>query len=276
MSQTTASLPALDEPYEVTPEQRAQFERDGFIRLRQVLTDDEVAAYREVIRDAVTAVPPLRPGDDPDYAYANDFEQHMNLWRYHEGAAAFAFSKRLGRIAADLMGVDGVRIYHDQAVFKHIGGGRTPWHRDSHFFPLDTDRIVTVWMPLVDLAPEMGELRYAVGTNRRPDTPDHGISPDEDAAFERFVSGNRIRYEGTGAMRAGDCTFHLADTLHMALPNETEVVREVMTVIWFADGAKVAEPVNDDQVNDIARWLQECEVGGPAAGPLNPLTYSRR
>ena len=115
----------------------------------------------------------------------------MNLWRHSEGAAAFAFSQRLGKIAADLMGVDGVRIYHDQAVFKHVGGGRTPWHRDSHFFPLDTDRVVTIWMPLVDLVPEMGELRYAVGTHRRADTPDYGISPETDDGVRRVRDGQR-------------------------------------------------------------------------------------
>jgi hypothetical protein len=61
----------------------------------------------------------------------------------------------------------------------------------------------------------------------------------------------------------------------MALPNETGVAREVMTVIWFADGAHVTEPTNGDQVNDIARWLHECQPGDLAAGPLNPLTYAR-
>jgi len=275
MSQTTSNLPRLHEPFEVTAEQRASFARDGFVKLAGVLRAEEVAAYRAVIDEAVNATPPLRPDGEEDYAYAKDFEQHMNLWAHHEGASAFCFSERLGRIAAELMGVDGVRIYHDQAVFKHAGGGRTPWHRDSHFFPLDTDRVITVWMPLVDVTPEMGELRYAVGTHRRDDTPDVGISPDADATLEDFVSGQGIRYEGTGTMAAGDAAFHLADTLHMALPNETDTVREVMTVIWFADGAKVTEPANEDQVNDIARWLVDCTPGDQAAGPLNPRTYPR-
>jgi ectoine hydroxylase-related dioxygenase (phytanoyl-CoA dioxygenase family) len=275
MSQTTSSLPSLDEPYEVTAEHRAAFERDGFVRLPGVLSADEVAAYRIAIDEAVTTVPPLRPGDADDYTYAKDFEQHMNLWRHSEGAAAFGFSPRLGRIAAELLGCEAVRMYHDQAVFKHAGGGHTPWHRDSHFFPLDTHKVVTVWMPLVDLVPEMGELRYAVGTHRRDDTPEVGISPEEDALLDGFVQRERIRYEGTGAMTAGDCTFHLADTLHMALPNRSDVVREVMTVIWFADGARVTEPINADQVNDIDRWLVGLQPGDLAAGPLNPVTYPR-
>jgi hypothetical protein len=40
-------------------------------------------------------------------------------------------SRRLAGIAAQLMGVDSVRLYHDQALFKESGGGRTPWHCDQ-------------------------------------------------------------------------------------------------------------------------------------------------
>src|SRR5687768_4882387 len=99
MSQTTSPLPSLDAPYEITPEQRESFERDGFVKLRGVLSADEVAAYRAAIDTGVHETPPLRPGGTDDYEYAKDFEQHMNLWTHNEAAAAFGFSARLGRIA---------------------------------------------------------------------------------------------------------------------------------------------------------------------------------
>ena len=46
------------------------------------------------------------------------------------------------------MQVDGVRIYHDQALYKEPGGGCTPWHADGYYFPLDTEKILTAWVPL--------------------------------------------------------------------------------------------------------------------------------
>ena len=61
--------------------------------------------------------------------------------------------------AAHLLGVDGVRLSHDQALFKEPGGGRTPWHQDQCYWPLDTDKTITMWMPLVDVPGEVGTRR---------------------------------------------------------------------------------------------------------------------
>ena len=55
----------------------------------------------------------------------------MNLWEQDADIHRFAFGKRLARIAADLMGVRGVRLYHDQALSKQPGGGPTPYHADQ-------------------------------------------------------------------------------------------------------------------------------------------------
>ena len=46
-----------------------------------------------------------------------------------------------------------------------------------------------------------------------------------------------------------------------------------MTIIYFADGTKVAPADNANRIADLEAWLPGCEVGGPAAGPLNPLIY---
>ena len=66
------------------------------------------------------------------------------------------FGGRFAGVAAALLGVDGVRLYHDQALFKEPGGGPTPWHQDQVYWPLATDRTITMWMPLVDLPDASG------------------------------------------------------------------------------------------------------------------------
>ena len=38
----------------------------------------------------------------------------------------FAHSRRLAGLAADLMGVDSIRIYYDKAMFKEPGAEITP------------------------------------------------------------------------------------------------------------------------------------------------------
>lgn len=47
-------------------------------------------------------------------------------------------------------------------------------------------------------------------------------------------------------------------------------MREVMTVIWFADGLTVLEPASSAQANDLTTWLPGLAPGDVAASPANP------
>ena len=59
----------------------------------------------------------------------------MNLWAVDDAVKQFTLAKRFAKIAADLLGVDKVRLYHDQALYKEPGGGFTPWHQDQYYWP---------------------------------------------------------------------------------------------------------------------------------------------
>ena len=54
-----------------------------------------------------------------------------------------------------------VRLYHDNVLAKQAGCGRTPWHFDDHHFPLDTNDVVTAWVPAQPTPIEMGPLSFA-------------------------------------------------------------------------------------------------------------------
>ena len=264
-------LPDLSSGYDVSAEQAAEFRRAGHIHLRGVASSDEVAAYRPVIlsaRERYGAEPtPLENRD----TYGKAFLKGMNLWAKDEAARRFVLAKRFARIAADLLGVDGVRIYHDQALLKEPGGGITPWHQDQHYWPLDTANTITMWMPLVDVIPEMGAMRFASRSHLDGYLGDLPISDYSERNFEAYISNRNYSIARGAAMKAGDATFHYGWTLHGAPANETDRTREVMTVIWFADGARVIEPDNFNRKRDLERWLPGLKPGDPAASDLNPL-----
>jgi hypothetical protein len=73
---------------------------------------------------------------------AKHFLQVCNIWTMSEQARELAFSSRLARIAAELMSTGGVRMYHDQALYKEAGGGNTPWHADR--YPIRDDAAVVL------------------------------------------------------------------------------------------------------------------------------------
>src|SRR6185312_281663 len=99
--------------------------------------------------------------------YHKAFIQVDGLWRRDERVRKFVLARRFGKVAADLMGVDGVRVYMDQALFKEPGGGHTPWHQDQYYWPLDTHNTITMWMPLVDIDVQMGMLTFASGSHKK-------------------------------------------------------------------------------------------------------------
>lgn len=206
--------------------------------------------------------------------YSSLFQQVTNVWRQDESVRSFVFARRFARVAADLMGVDGVRLYHDQALYKPAGGKLTPWHQDQFYWPLDTHHTITLWMPLIDLPREMGTMLFACGSHRQGSLLDRSISDESNRVFARIVEEKRWPVESYD-MKAGDVTFHAGWTVHSAHPNTSGRSRKVLTVIYYADGAKVVEPENDFRKKDMEVFLPGCPPGGMAASPLNPLLYSR-
>lgn len=272
---SVTNLPDLAAGYDVSAEQVAEFQRNGHILLRSIVSSEEVAAYRGVILAAREQFGAERTPLENRDTYGRAFLKGMNLWPKDEGVRRFVLAGRFAKIAADLLGVEGVRVYHDQALLKEPGGGITPWHQDQHYWPLDTDDTITMWMPLVNVFPEMGIMRFASGSHLNGYLGDMPISDDSGQKFEEYIQSRGYRIAPGAAMEAGDATFHYGWTLHGAPANATDRTREVMTVIWHSDGARATEPDSFDRQRDLERWLTGLKPGDLAATELNPLVFRR-
>ena len=275
MTTTKSTLPDLSSNYLLTAPQISDYQRSGHALIRGLATPDEVAAYRPLLLDAVERnKQEIRPLAERD-TYGKAFLQIMNLWVGDERVRRFVLARRFAQVAADLMGVNGVRIYHDQALFKEPGGGPTPWHQDQHYWPLETDKTITLWMPLVNVSQESGTMRFASGSHSVGYLGDMPISDHSDAALQTFIQEKGYQTTTYGAMAAGDATFHSGWTLHGAPGNPTQTMREVMTIIYFADGTRVGAADNANRQNDLAGWLPGLAPGDLAASEINPLVYHR-
>ena len=244
---------------------------NGHVLVRQAASAEDVPKHRHAITAAVQRLSgETRPLENRS-TYDKAFLQFTNLWEQDESVKRFVFEKRFARIAAELLGVESVRLYHDQALFKEPVGGHTPWHQDKYYWPLDTDKMITMWMPLVDIDDEMGMIRFASGSHKFPAVESVEISDESEDRFEQFVLENQFKISKPSSMKAGDATFHLGWTIHSAGPNRTDRMREVMTIIYFADGARVSEPTNVHQRADRDAWLAGKRPGEAADSDLNPI-----
>ena len=270
MQSNTLSLPSLAKTVTVDEATIKGFRENGHALIRGILSKAEVTAYREVIRAAAKEFNTEKRKLEERDTYGKAFLQIMNLWEVDEDVKKFTIAKRFGKIAADLLGVKNVRVYHDQALFKEPGGGPTPWHQDQYYWPVDTDNTITMWMPLIDITEEMGMLTFASGSHKDGLAGNIAISDDSEALLDKYVLEKKFPVTRPKVMKAGDASWHYGWTLHSAPGNNSNTTREVMTIIYFADGAKVTAPINQDQENDRNRWLGSLEPGSLAASSINP------
>ncbi len=264
-------LPPLNSEFALQEKDIDAFCINGHVLVKKILTRNEAAAYRKVINKAAYEYNTEKRSLNERDTYGKAFLQIMNLWELDEDVLRFTLAKRFAKIAANLLGVDAVRIYHDQALYKEPGGGFTPWHQDQYYWPLDTIKTVTMWMPLIDITEDMGMLTFASGSHTAGFVENIAISDESEKKLENYINEKGFALSRPQTMQAGDATWHYGWTLHSAPGNASATTREVMTIIYFADGARVTAPQNEHQEADRQRWLCGLEPGSLAASKLNPL-----
>lgn len=276
---TLASLAHLDEQldasYELTDEQVRQFREDGFVHLKNVFPQGVLDAYGdEITRLTLEHNPRKGEALEERDTYGKAFIQVGNLWEKSEVAKRFAFSKRIARIATELLGTRGVRMYHDQALYKEPAGGFTPWHVDQQYWPMASGKSVTAWIPLQAVPFEMGPLCFGKGSHVKNIGRDLVISDES----ERLIR-DEIKKQGVIEVQQpydlGEVSFHYGWTLHRAGGNTTDQPRKVFTVIYMDRDMKLGNPKNPNQERDWQSWSPSTKLGEIMADAKNPVLYEK-
>jgi ectoine hydroxylase-related dioxygenase (phytanoyl-CoA dioxygenase family) len=275
--------------YDVSQKQIQSFSLDGHIKLEGVLSAEEIAAYRPHLNRVVAenseqnhAMEQKVAGAGKNWKFVN------NLWTLDEIARRFVLSRRLGKLAADLMQVDNVRLFRDQSYFKGSQGANTPWHQDAYFMPLDTQKILTMWIPLTEVTPDLAPMNYVTGSNRAGYM---GTSNGDDAAMDKFeeeVRGKGFQIFNYETFAIGDIAVHSAWTLHSSRSNTSPRMREAVVIVYFADGARLSDdpplppgtPPQEFYAKLIRQQNRKTSLPGLRSGdlaesPMTPLVYSR-
>lgn len=263
----------LNAPYTVGPKAIDFYREKGYIKLKDVLSPAVLAYYGTIITDLVFKLNTLIKPMEERTTYERAFLQIMNLWREDERAKEFVFSKRLARIATDLMGVTGVRIYHDQALYKEPSGGITPWHADQFYWPLASPNTVTVWIPLQQTPMEMGPLAFAEGSQHVEIGRDIEISDASEKILADELHQQNFPMHDT-PFDLGEVSYHAGWTFHRAGPNVSDRPRKVMTMIYMDIDQVVVPPRNKFQMADHAKWLDNVPAGSHPKDNLNPVLFS--
>lgn len=263
----------LHTPYAVSEAQRTFFRERGYIKLKNVLSPDVIKHYRnEITRVVLEKNPLLKKPMSERTTYEKAFVQVTNLWRQNEIVRQFVFSERLAGIAVQLMGVRGVRLYHDQALYKEPSGGITPWHADQYYWPLSNPNICTVWVPLQATPLPLGPLAFSSRSHKVEIGRHLAISDESEKMIQESLATQNFEYD-EAPFDLGEVSYHYGWTFHRAGPNETKTPRAVMTVIYMEDGITVADLIRKEHHADHDAFLPGTKTGDIAATEMNPLLY---
>jgi ectoine hydroxylase-related dioxygenase (phytanoyl-CoA dioxygenase family) len=258
----------------LTDQQIASYRADGYLVIENFLTPAELATWRERVDAAVAKRTGKTPGQlagnklfdsDPDgfvegrpnaadlednsqgspSYYASVFTQTLQLWMDDAPMAELMVSPAIGKMAAELAGVRGIRIWHDQALIKEPWANPTGWHLDNPYWSFDDSHgphggTLSLWVALDDATPENGCMHFVRGSHRHTEyRRNAGIGRNLGELFERYPEWQgRAEMEPVAVpMRAGAASFHSGMTAHGAGANMTAGRRRAMTCGYMPDGA---------------------------------------
>jgi ectoine hydroxylase-related dioxygenase (phytanoyl-CoA dioxygenase family) len=262
---------------ELSQQDIAQYRRDGFLVIENFLSPDELFFWRTALDEAVAKrngnkMPDRKEvygkGDDADKSYYdNVFDQLINLWQDNEKIKQVMLDERLGKMAAELSGSDGIRIWHDQALIKKPWANPTSWHLDTPYWSFSDRRALSIWVALDDATYENGCLFFIPGSYHQTTFENPGIGKNMGAIFTTYPEFKTSK-SVAAPMKAGSCSFHNGLTIHGAHANMTPGYRRAMTCAYMPDGnifngtqnilsddvvsrLKVGDPLNDDVLSPL-------------------------
>jgi ectoine hydroxylase-related dioxygenase (phytanoyl-CoA dioxygenase family) len=264
----------LDTPYLLNQDQIDFYQKNRFIKLKEVLNPETIAFFNQVISDQVNVMNQEQTALEDRTTYGKAFLQLFNLWIENTLIKELIYSKRLARIASELMEVNGVRLYHDQALFKEGGGGITPWHADQYYWPLETDKTITAWIPLQETPLNMGPLEFSAGSHVIVEGRELAISDESEEIIDRKLRVTDFNHV-IEAFDLGEISFHSGWVFHRAGANTTNEMRKVMTIIYMDKDMILKNPENSNQEHDWETWCPGAKIGEIINTPINPLLYSK-
>jgi len=262
----------IDSPYALTAAQIARFREEGYIKLKHVLSPEVIHHYGPIITAEVYRLNTMHLPLDQRDTYNKAFLQVGNIWTKNDTVKQFCWGQRLARLAAELLGVRGVRMYHDQALYKEPGGGVTPWHADQYYWPLSNANTVTAWIPLQATPMEMGPLAFARGSHRFEAGRELGISDESEERIGRSMKEQNYPLDDT-PFDLGEVSFHYGWTFHRAGRNVSDQPRAVMTIIYMDQDIRLIAPHTKAREGDRAAFAADVEVGGIMNGKMTPVIY---
>ena len=219
---------------EISEEQRSLFDAQGHIVVGPLVPPAQVARLRRAFAEQAAGW--AAEIDTSIDEYLSVVSQWTNVWEHNAAFREQLFHQRAAAIAAELIGCEKVRVFHDHLIVKPPqGGGTIPWHRDLPNWPVAEPRAVSCWLALDDVTAASGAMRFMPGGHKEP------MTRSIDFLNEEKKWGERERDAVSVPVPAGSAIFHHCLSWHTSPPNTTPGWRRAYITIYM-DAACTFDP----------------------------------
>ena len=182
----------------LSPEERRQFDTAGYVFPVPILSDQEVAVYREHLRNFLAG---------PDWPITTRSRNKPHL--YLKWVGDLVRHPVLLDAVEDILGPN-LLIWQCRLYFKPTTTVVVPWHCDTQFGELSGDEVVSAWIALTHSRPENGGLQFEPGSHlRNAEITRRGALPSGPAVGIDVV------------LRPGEASLHDVRTTHRSGANRT-------------------------------------------------------
>jgi hypothetical protein len=120
----------------------------------------------------------------------------------------------------------------------------------------------------------MGPLEFSAGSHVIVEGRELAISDASETILSKKLKVTDFQHV-VEKFDLGEVSFHSGWIFHRAGANTTETMRQVMTIIYMDRDMQLAEPKNENQVNDWNTWCPGASVGEIIDTHLNPILYTK-
>ena len=173
--------------------------------------------------------------EDPSY-YSRVFVQCLRLAETNEEMKGLIYDERIGKMATELAGVDGMRVWHDEALIKQAYGNPTGWHLDNPYWSFSSRDAISTWIALDEATFENGCTWYVPGSHKTATFDNAGIGQNIGELFDVYPAWQEIDTVAV-PVPAGSSVFHNGLTAHGAGANMPRHSRRTMTCAFMPDGS---------------------------------------
>ena len=209
------------------------YERDGVVRIRRLLTPDQVREIREELDRYIFEDLSGKPPDAR--TFEADGKTVRNLWRleqHHPAIVPMLAQPEIVALASKLVKGEpllcGVETFNKPA---RIGSG-VPYHQDNAYFCQTPSDMLTIWIAMDPVTLDNGPVYYVLGSHKAGLLPTKASGVNGNSMGIAEEPGIPLSQQFCGLLDPGDALIHHCETIHHSAPNTSEHSRLGLLLVY--------------------------------------------